>query len=274
MVFCSNCGKHIDNDVKFCPECGTANESATISPQIQQPGQSPSPPPGSELKDNLKGVAANLREKAQTAAEKAKEKAQIAADRAQEKLKDVQQSIDEIDTEAQGEDVKGKATAFIGKNFSATSPNRKRNLLIAGAAVLLILVGLFNLFGGGRRLTTANLVGRWDVCIVDQSNPHGEYGVWFPLVEHFDDPGECRMFAVSADPVALFGISSPITLGFLQEYFDDSPIVERDALKYKTVAIVWSDGHMLSFVIGDYETEFSNDSVVESVFIEQSRHSG
>ena len=27
-MFCKNCGKEIEEDVKFCPECGTAQEKA------------------------------------------------------------------------------------------------------------------------------------------------------------------------------------------------------------------------------------------------------
>ena len=28
MVFCSNCGTELDENQKFCPECGTRNEDA------------------------------------------------------------------------------------------------------------------------------------------------------------------------------------------------------------------------------------------------------
>jgi hypothetical protein len=91
-----------------------------------------------DLKENLKGLASNM-----------KGIAQNTTDIAQQKLRDVQKSIDGIDTEAQSADAKGKATAFVGKNFSAKNPKRKRNLIIAGAAVLIVLVGAFNLFSGG-----------------------------------------------------------------------------------------------------------------------------
>ena len=42
MVFCSNCGADIDENQKFCPECGTKNEKA-FAPSTTSP-----PPPPAE----------------------------------------------------------------------------------------------------------------------------------------------------------------------------------------------------------------------------------
>jgi len=35
MAFCSNCGKNIDNGVKFCPYCGSSVNSSNNEPVVQ-----------------------------------------------------------------------------------------------------------------------------------------------------------------------------------------------------------------------------------------------
>ncbi len=52
MTFCSNCGADVEDDQKFCPECGTRlqTESASPPPPPPQPGEEtttnvPPPPP-------------------------------------------------------------------------------------------------------------------------------------------------------------------------------------------------------------------------------------
>jgi predicted nucleic acid-binding Zn ribbon protein len=36
MRFCSNCGKEINDDEKFCPSCGTAVSKSTVPPNIEK----------------------------------------------------------------------------------------------------------------------------------------------------------------------------------------------------------------------------------------------
>lgn len=34
-MYCKNCGKEIENEVRFCPHCGTSQDAASAQPQPQ-----------------------------------------------------------------------------------------------------------------------------------------------------------------------------------------------------------------------------------------------
>lgn len=89
---------------------------------------------------NLKGLAVGL-----------KGVAENSKGIAQEKLKSIQESLNEVgDVEIEeNANVVDKAKVFLGKNFSEKNPKRKRNLIMSGVAMLIVLIIITGIFGSG-----------------------------------------------------------------------------------------------------------------------------